>query len=93
MSYDRFVYGSPNCEPRGDGLPFEAEGSDRAKLGALTVRIAHAVSVLFAALREIFDESAYTRFLSRHQLVVSRESYAAFLREQEFIKSRRHRCC
>jgi len=46
-----------------------------------------------AALREIFDESAYTRFLNRRQLVSSRATYAAFCQEQEVIKARRPRCC
>jgi len=33
-----------------------------------------------SALREIFDESAYNRFLDRRQLPSSREAYAAFRR-------------
>ena len=44
-------------------------------------------------LREIFDESAYARFLARHQLPRSRESYAAFRREHESAKAVRPRCC
>jgi hypothetical protein len=44
-------------------------------------------------LREIFDESAYDRFLSRHQVPTGRASYAAFLREQETMKARRPKCC
>ena len=49
--------------------------------------------LLWAALQEIFEESAYTRFLQRNQVASSREAYAAFLREQEFSKARRPRCC
>ena len=44
-------------------------------------------------IREIFDESAYLRFLKRKQAVRSRESYAEFLRENEAAKARIQRCC
>ena len=54
---------------------------------------ARAVSLLMSALREIFDESAYTRFLNRRQIASSREAYAAFCREYEAAKGRRPRCC
>ncbi|MFI5381139.1 MAG: hypothetical protein ACHRHE_17720 [Tepidisphaerales bacterium] len=50
-------------------------------------------AVLVAILREIFDESAYARFLATHHLRSDRSSYAAFLREQAGIKARRPRCC
>ncbi len=54
----------------------------------------HATAALFwAALREIFDESAYSRFLRCHQLPPSRASYAAFLREHAVRNARRPRCC
>jgi hypothetical protein len=46
-----------------------------------------------AALREIFDESAYARFLKRQNARSSKESYAAFSRENELAKARRPRCC
>jgi hypothetical protein len=36
--------------------------------------------LLRSAVREIFDESAYARFLERHHLTSSRHAYAAFLR-------------
>jgi len=50
-------------------------------------------SLMWAALEEIFEESAYRRFLQRNQVASSREAYAAFLREQDFSKARRPRCC
>jgi len=50
-------------------------------------------SLMWAALEEIFEESAYRRFLQRNQVASSRQAYAAFLREQEFSKARRPRCC
>lgn len=48
---------------------------------------------VLAMLREIFDESAYARYLERNQLRSSREAYARFLREHELVKARRPRCC
>jgi hypothetical protein len=51
------------------------------------------VRILLATFREIFDESAYQRFLRRHQLSASRNSYAAFRLESEAAKARRPRCC
>jgi hypothetical protein len=50
-------------------------------------------ALLSAALREIFDESAYHRFLKRHQMPSSCAAYAAFLQENELAKARRPRCC
>ncbi|HKS74607.1 MAG TPA: hypothetical protein VJQ82_15500 [Terriglobales bacterium] len=49
--------------------------------------------IIMAALREIFDESAYARFLERNGMSSSREAYAAFLREGESARARRPRCC
>ena len=50
-------------------------------------------AVFLAALREIFDESAYARFLGRNGLASSAVVYAAFLREQGAAKVRHPRCC
>lgn len=55
--------------------------------------IARFCQLFCSALGEIFDESAYARFLSRRQLAPSRQSYTAFLHEQEHIQARRPRCC
>jgi hypothetical protein len=49
--------------------------------------------LLVAVLREIFDESAYQRFLDRSHLQSSASAYAIFLRENEQAKSRKPRCC
>jgi hypothetical protein len=49
--------------------------------------------IVRSALQEIFDESAYARFLMRRQLQTSREAYAEFLRENEVSRQRRARCC
>jgi hypothetical protein len=48
---------------------------------------------ILAALREIFDEAAYSRFLQRTQSSSSTAAYAAFCRERELSCARRHRCC
>ena len=49
--------------------------------------------VAIAALREIFDENAYDRFLLRTQASRSVESYREFMREREAATARRPRCC
>jgi hypothetical protein len=49
--------------------------------------------ILRSALREIFDESAYARFLERQAVPSSREAYADFLREGQAARERRPRCC
>jgi hypothetical protein len=55
-------------------------------------RLCKILRTLLAALREIFDEAAYQRFLERASLASSPQAYAEFLREQERI-STRPRCC
>jgi hypothetical protein len=55
--------------------------------------ITHAIVLLAAALQEVFDESAYQRFLSRGNFPPSVESYAAFVVENEKSRARRPRCC
>jgi hypothetical protein len=56
-------------------------------------RFAKAARILLAALREIFDESAYARFLRRTQMTSSPEAYAAFRHEFEEANARRPKCC
>jgi hypothetical protein len=43
--------------------------------------------------REIFDESAYERFLILTKAERSRNSYRAFLRDRESSVARKPRCC
>jgi len=52
-----------------------------------------ALRILLAALREIFDESAYARFLDRTQMKSSPAAYAAFWRERDSGSKPRPRCC
>ena len=59
----------------------------------LRARLFAALSLLLSALREIFDENAYSRFLQLQQLEPSRASYSAFLRENAIRSERRPRCC
>ena len=49
--------------------------------------------LLLAALREIFDEAGYQRFLARTGQPSSRAAYAGFLRERAASQERRPRCC
>ncbi len=49
--------------------------------------------ILLEALREIFDENAYARFLRRTQAASSPAAYAAFCRERESAQARRPKCC
>lgn len=51
------------------------------------------IAIVVATLREIFDESAYARFIARTQLASSPGSYATFQREQEAAKTQRPKCC
>ena len=61
--------------------------------GCVFGRLAAMVEVVRSMLREIFDESAYARFLARNRVESSREAYADFLRESERMRARRARCC
>ncbi len=61
-------------------------------LTALKSCFTAACTLLTAALREIFDESAYERFLVHHDLRPSAAAYAAFWSEHESTKVR-PRCC
>jgi hypothetical protein len=56
-------------------------------------RFIEAGRVLLATLREIFDEAAYTRFLSRTRMPSSAAAYKAFRGELEEGKARRPKCC
>ncbi|HWR13640.1 MAG TPA: hypothetical protein VN577_02340 [Terriglobales bacterium] len=49
--------------------------------------------LFWAALREIFDEAAYERFLQRTGEPRSRESFAAFLEASKAGRERKVRCC
>jgi hypothetical protein len=46
-----------------------------------------------STLREIFDETAYARFLARTREVSSRAAFTEFLRERAAQRERQARCC
>jgi len=50
-------------------------------------------STVSGALREIFDESAYDRFLLRTNAKRSVASYCDFTRERDAAMQRKPRCC
>lgn len=56
-------------------------------------RFQRTLRILWAALREIFDESAYERFLARKNISSTPLAYAAFRQEFEESKTRRPKCC
>jgi hypothetical protein len=62
-------------------------------LAFLCERFTNAGRILRSILSEIFDESAYARFLTRHQIATSPQAYADFLREMQTQRERRPRCC
>jgi hypothetical protein len=51
------------------------------------------VQTLRAVLREIFDESAYDRFLLRTSKPHSAASYRDFTRERDAAMAKKPRCC
>jgi hypothetical protein len=50
-------------------------------------------NIFAAALREIFDEAPYRRFLERTRSLPSRESYREFMHERETASAQKPRCC
>ncbi len=57
------------------------------------IRLMRSFQLIVAALREIFDEAGYARFLHRRKVASSRQAYAEFWREREATQARRPRCC
>ncbi len=55
-------------------------------------RLQRMLALVEAGLREIFDESAYARFLERERLASSPAAYRRFLEEQG-KRGLRPRCC
>jgi len=56
-------------------------------------RVIKAAQIVMATLREIFDESAYARFLDRAKMTSSPAAYDSFREELEESKARRPKCC
>jgi hypothetical protein len=55
--------------------------------------LAHTVALFVSCLREIFDESAYARFLRQHRMSSSPQAYEEFVRDRCAAMARRPRCC
>ena len=79
----------------GAGAPAREKPEAKTTNGRSTIvaAVTHSLAMLVATLREIFDESAYQRFLERSRLESSVNAYATFRQENEQSKSRRPRCC
>lgn len=71
----------------------EVDAKRQWRPGVLARQAREAASLFLSTLREIFDESAYARFLIRNRTTSSRAAYAAFLREHAAAKARRPKCC
>ena len=83
--------------PERSGMPAQraflgVEGPPHS-IGTLWDQIVKAGKLAKAALHEIFDESAYERFLARHQLTSSASAYSRFCHDRERTLARRPRCC
>ena len=59
----------------------------------ILARFRKTAKLLVSCLEEIFDESAYWRFLRRQRMASSPEAYEEFSRERSAASSRRARCC
>ena len=67
--------------------------SSPSKSGSALAAIRQPLALFRAALREIFDESAYRRFLTQHQLTSSPTAYSSFCHERDQGRASRPRCC
>jgi hypothetical protein len=77
----------------GAGAPAREEAETKSTVVRNVGIIANFLKVVLSVLQEIFDESAYRRFLMRGNLASSAASYAAFWSEQEKSRARQPRCC
>jgi predicted ArsR family transcriptional regulator len=56
-------------------------------------RLGNVWNLVKATLREIFDESAYERFLLRTNSARSVASYRDYMRERDAAMAKKPRCC
>jgi hypothetical protein len=97
-SGDRVVGRSGNRKGGRDSASYHGTGFSRAVTGKNSWALAPAffgrmMHIIRATLREIFDESAYDRFLLRTQAPRSVGSYRAFTRERDAAMVKKPRCC
>ncbi len=70
-----------------------ASGSSHDTFTGMLRRLQKALNTLRATLSEIFDESAYDRFLLRTHRLRSVASYRDFMRERDMAMAKKPRCC
>jgi hypothetical protein len=58
-----------------------------------TAWLRNVVTLFVTCMREIFDESAYMRFLQQRRMRSSPEAYAEFSKDRAATMTRRPRCC
>ena len=68
-------------------------GKSRGRKALAPEMMNRVMQTIRATLREIFDESAYDRFLLRTHASRSRASYREFARERDAAMLKRPRCC
>jgi hypothetical protein len=68
----------------------EARRHGEQKVG---FRLGDLWNLVMATLREIFDESAYNRFLLRTNGTRSVASYRDYMRERDAAMAKKPRCC
>ncbi len=86
------LIGITNAHAGPDASSAQAERSS-APLALAIETTRRIVSLVRSVLREIFDESAYSRFLQRTGQMSSPAAYGAFLQEGSVARARRPRCC
>jgi hypothetical protein len=86
------VSGDRVGNPRACSHP-ERAGAAATGGGRIGPFVQTALKIVVAIVREIFDESAYERFLGRTKGARSVRSYQAFLEEKESSLARKPRCC
>ncbi len=93
-SVDR-VIGRSGDRPskQGSGHDFSRPESGKKIWASAPEIIGRTIQTIRAVVCEIFDESAYERFLQRTTASPSVESYRAFMRERESAIARKPRCC
>ena len=76
---------------QGTGFSRAVKGKNTWALAPATLK--SAAQTFRAVVREIFDESAYDRFLLRTHASRSVSSYRAFSRERDAVMLKKPRCC
>jgi hypothetical protein len=75
------------------GTGFSRAVEDKNTWASAPALLKRAIRTLRTIVREIFDESAYDRFLLRTHVSRSVASYRAFTRERDAAMLKKPRCC